>query len=261
MGILLKRRYQRKAKRGVRRTARKPKVSLPVKRYVKRALHQNTENKLWIDFYLNVPIASAVGAVPSNIALLPQLSQGTAQNQRVGNKVKVRRAYVKGYCNLLPYNVTNNINGGPILVKLFVIKYKKQNINTLSSTDITTQFFETGSGSTGFQGNVLDMLFQGNDSSWKICMTKQFELGTTSQSAFTGQYGTSYNDNSKMTIPFYFNYTKHLKKTLLYQDSSTSVCQNDNLWLAFQAVYADGTSILVQGAEYHAVNRVEYEDA
>jgi len=256
-----KRRYQRKGKRAVRRTARKPKVSLPVKRYVRNAIHRNDENKVLVDFYLNNTITTAASSYPTSINLCPVMSQGTSQSTRIGNKIKIRRSYVKGYVNLLPYNATNNPQVGPQMVKIWVCSYKTFNTTAISATNADSKFFETGSSSSGMVGNILDLLLPTNNDSWKVHYSKTFEIGTTA-STFGGTTVNAYiaNDNSKMIMPFYFNLTKCMKKTISYNDN-VNTPTNTNCFLVFQSVYADGTSTLVTGSEFHAVVRTEFEDA
>ena len=256
-----KRRYQRKGKRVARKGTRKPKVSAPIRRYVRSAIHRQIENKKWVDYSLNNTITTASASFPSYTNLMPVIAQGTGQMGRIGNKINVRRAMVKGFVNLLPYNATTNPKVGPLMVKIWVCTSKKYHTHLITSTAIDSNFFETGNGSYGFSGSLLDNMFKNNDSEWKIHATKQFELGASSWGGVSSTYNPISNDNSRFIQPFYFNLTKALKKNLLYNDNTSSYCTNQSLFLVFQAVYADGTSTAVQAAEFHHTVEVEYEDA
>jgi len=240
----------------------KPKVSPSIRTYVKNAISKNLENKVYVNYGSNLAITTAgSGSNPTFVPnLLPPLVQGGSQQNRIGNEVKIKYAYVRGYVNLLPYSVTNNPLSTPIMVKMWLCASKTINTNAISSTDITTTFFETGSGSAGFQGNMLDLCLSNNKDSWTIYATKKFELGATYASS-GGQVGTGgYFDNSKMTIPFYFSYGRHFKSSLKYTDQATNIPTNRNLFLVIQAVNADGSSTAVSPAEYHFQTRITFED-
>ena len=238
------------------------KVSKAVKSYVKRAIHSNIENKLWNRFASNETITTAAASNPEYINLVPYPSQSTTATQytRIGNRIKVMKAYIKGFVNLRPYSSTLNPLVGPLYVKMWLCRYKELNCADISLTNISTNFFEGVAGSTSFQGNMLDMSLTNNKDDWIIYKTKTFELGTTATGPSTGFYGATWNDNSRMTKPFYFSYGKHLRKQLQF-DVNGNAPTNTNLFLVTQVVYADGSASAVDAAEYHYTIRAEFEDA
>jgi len=240
-----------------RRPAKK--VSAAVKTYVNRQIHTNQENKVWTDYGTNQTIATANASAFTNRNLIPTLSQGTGNSQRIGNSVKVRRAFIRGHVNLTPYNAQFNPLVGPIMIKIWLLKSKLVNSPVLADTQMAADFFEANNTTVGPQANMLDMILTENKEKFVIFKTKKFELGATSSQSAVAALPLNL-DNSKFTIPFYFSFGKHLKKVTRYNDASTS-CTNNNLFLAFQAVYAEGSSQLFNGAEFHYVTRVEYEDA
>lgn len=247
--------------RRTRKAGRRPKgVSNNVKKYVKRAISSNLENKVYVQNATNVAINTAAGTTPTNIYLLPQVGQSVTQTGRIGNEIRIRKAYVKGYVNILPYNLATNPLSTPVLVKLFLVSCKYLNTNTLSSTNIASDFFDNGASSIGFQGSVTDMLMGPNKDAWTFHKTKSFELGATYASG-SGAVGTGgYFDNSRMTLPFYFSYGSKFRGSLKFNDTGLSPT-NRNLFLCVQAVYADSTTSSITPCEWHYQNRVEYEDA
>lgn len=233
---------------------------------VQRVINKQIERKQYVIAVANNAITTTSGGgTPTALNLMPALALGTNQEARVGERVKITKATVKGYVNLLPYNATSNPLSTPVMVKMWVASSKLTNVTTLGSTAIGTGFFEVGSDTVGFQGNMLDMILPVNKEAWTVYGHKQFELGATYASA-AGAVGTGgYYDNSKMTIPFKFNYGKHFKRQLRYSDDSSSLNSNypydRNCWLLIQVLYADGSS---SGgyipAEYHYSVNVEYTD-
>ena len=239
----------------------KPKVSKAVKTYVKKAIHTSQENKLWVRYATADTITTAgAGSNPEFINLVPYPSQSTTgtQFQRIGNKIKVVKAFIRGHVSLKPYSSTLNPKVGPIMIKMWLVRNKSINSGDISLTSCSTNFFEAQTTFTGFQGNLLDMELTNNKEDWIVYKTKTFELGTTG-------INTSVNpgiavDNSNYIRPFYFSYGKHLRKQLNY-DVNGNAPTNTNLFLITQAVYADGSSTAVDAAQYTYALRCEFEDA
>lgn len=233
----------------------------PIAMAIKRAIARNIENKVYSKYATNVPIVTTSLTTPTYLGnLLPQITNGTNNTERIGNHIRIKHAYIRGVVNLLPYSVLTNPLSTPVIVKMWLASTKQINTNDLALTACSTNFFDAGASPAGFQGNVLDTLLSPNKDAWVIHATKTVELGATYASA-TGAVGTSgYFDNSKMTMPFYFSYGKKFRGEIKYNDATT-IPTNRNLFLIFQAVYADGSFLGTQIAEYHYTCRVEYEDA
>jgi len=235
------------------------KVSTVVKQYVKKALHAQAENKVWISYATNQPIVTTVAGNPTSLSLCPQPAQGVSQFQRIGAKVKIVKGFIRGHVNMLPYSATTNPWTGPVYVKMWLCKNKLRNTASISDTNISINFFDSASGSTGMQGNMLDLELTNNKDDWIVYATKTFELNLTSNAS--GSFSnTSAPDNSRYSRSFYFSFGKHLRKQLNYEGTGAANPTNANLFLVFQAVNADGSSSAVQCAEYHFNTRVEFED-
>jgi len=228
-------------------------VGLAVKQYVKRIVSKEIENKSWMNYSVNNAINTvSAGATPAYIPLQLQISQGLGKSQRIGNEVKVKRALLTGFVNLLPYNIITNPNGAPVTLKMWICSSKVVNDISLPGTNIGLNFFDVVNSSIGFQGNMLDMLFAPNKELWKIHATKTIKLGLA-----TNNNGVA--DNGSFSQRFSFQVGKHLG-TLKYNDGATQPT-NRSLFCVFQAVYPDGSSTSVQAAEYHYNYIVDYEDA
>jgi len=250
---------KRKAKRPTRRVYRKRGTARKsITKIVKSVLSRQAENKVWVDYGVNQSIICSSSSVPAYKNLLPILSYGTGVSARIGNEVRVKSAYIRGHVNILPYDAgaqTSNIL--PLYIKMWLISSRQINTQLLTATNIASNFFEIGGGSSGFQGNMLDMEFSPNKDSWVIHATKTCKVGVGSTSSNVNT--TSYFDNSPFSVPFYFNYGKKLKAALKYDETTTS-CSNRNMFLIFQVVPANGNTGAFNLAEYHYSTRVEYED-
>jgi len=248
--------------------AKRPNKRVPRKRsggrqaiakIVKSVMTRQAESKTWFDYGVNQSIITASTSVPTNINLVPQLSQGVQKSQRVGNEVTVKSGYIRGHVNILPYDVTLNNLPVPCYVKIFIVSQKVIQSNTLSDTVISSTFFDIGNSSAAFQGNMLDVGLTIDKDQWVLHGSKTIKLGSGYPSS-TGPVGAAgYFDNSPMSAPFYFNFGKTLKK-LKFEDTNTEPT-NRNLWIIFQAVPANGASGASQRmAEFHYSTRVEYTD-
>lgn len=259
--------YRKKSTKRSMMRKRRPaakKVSLAVKSYVNRAIARKDENKRWLDFGINAFIGctpnAATSGVPKSLNLVPILTQGTTNSQRIGNKISIRRAVVKGHINMLPYNPSDNITPAPVLVKMWLLKSKSINTTQLSLTPAANDFFEVNSGTLGFQGNMLDLMLGVNTEFYTVYKTKTIRVGAGGNTNTFPSANVQAFDNSPFTVPFTFPYTKHLKKSIMYNDNATQPT-NDNLFLVFQAVYANGASNAIHPAELHHHIQVDYEDA
>lgn len=249
------------ARKPVRRYRRKAvsKVSKGLRKAIKRIVKSDAETKSWINYNANIAINTAsTSTPPSALNLLPPIQQGVGKSQRVGNQVTVKSAWVRGRINLLPYNVTTNPGPVPMLIRVMVVSNIASNSITAGAASTWNTFFEVNNGSANFQSNPLDLNLPINREVWRLHGTKTFKIGAATASSTGPVTTTGYYDNSPMSVPFSFNYGKHIRR--LKFDDTTNVATNHNLFLVFQAVSADGTATTLTGAEYHSVFRVDYTD-
>lgn len=243
-----------------RRRVRKARVSKTVKRYVKRAISSQAENKYTIARYTNQPIVTAVNTTMTNITLLNPLQAGSSRHSRVGNSVRLKRGYVKGFVNLLPQGV-NNPEGTCIGVKIWMLASSQYNeIGLLSGSSMASAFYRSDTTPSGPQGNILDLVLPVETENFKVYGSKTIYLGTTgATSTFPSTSVTAY-DNSRFSVPFSFSFSKYYKLLKFNDTSSSSIPTNRNCWLCFQAINMSGTATAVQPAEFHAVVVNEFED-
>jgi len=236
------------------------KIAPAVVTYINKRLAREGETKYWYDYGANISITTCSGTVPQYRSLMPVLSQGNTAYTRIGNKVKVFSAMIRGQVNILPYNALSNPLSTPILIKMWLVSAKQLNTTNLSSTDVATSFFDTSGGSTGFQGTPLDMTLFVNPEKWHVWETRQFEIGATYAST-TGPVSTGgYFDNSNMTKHFEIDFARVFKRETAYDDATTSAT-NMNAFIIFQAVNADGSSSgSYISSEFHYTIQCCYKD-
>lgn len=253
-----RRKYIRRA-----RSTKRGSVSNKVKNYVKKAIHANLENKESIQYGANQSISNIVsGSTPGGIALLPSCGQGTSNSSRTGNQIKIVKGFIRGFVNILPYNSVSNPLSTPVYVKMWLVRSLADQAQLGVGSVDWTKFFKTSGGSVGFQGNMLDACLDVNNDLFRVFQTKTIKIGAGYASS-TGQVGTGgYYDNSSMSRPFYFNWGKHCRKFLKYNDNdSPYLPTNQNLYLVMNTFYADGSNSGLTPAEYHYTSVCRFEDA
>lgn len=241
-------------KRATKRTAR---VGLAVKQYVKRALAKEIENKEIYTYGANIGIGANPGVIPVASKLSPSISQGTGKSDRIGAEVIIKSASIKGYLNLRPFDTTTNPYVAPMYVKLWLVSCKETNSGSIGDTAIASTFFDVNNANLGFQGNMLDMLFRINKERWTLHASKTVKLGFANVQGLA----TGTSDNSPFSVPFQFNFGKHLGR-LKFEDGAT-IPTNKNVWLIYSAAKADGSagSATADYAELHYVTSWNYTDA
>jgi len=261
----VKRKYPRKsAKRSVSKYSRRSrKPSQAIKRYVKQAIHRNIENKILVSNAANQAIKTAsVGTYePYQFNLYPIVASGAEQGERQGLRIKPMMNKFHMYCNLLPHDATTN-PVSPMMVRMWVVKYKEQSRNAAANTSgVFDSFFEQGNSTLGFQANMLDMILPVNKAKWVVYADKTFKLGV-GQNAGGYSGGTNALDNSSFNKQVVFYCGRYWKNNLIYDDSISSRPGNTNLWLVVQAVPANGASgTTTTGVEIHYSHAFSFEDA
>lgn len=230
---------------------------------VKKIVHRMAENKTITQDASNESITPCDGvtAVPYFINLLPSVGQGVTQGTRVGDQIRIVKNHIKGYINLLPYNVTTNPYVCPIIVKMWIVSWKYANpaFTQPALVDFST-FFQRGSATSNFIGNPLDMVRDVNTDVWTVHKTKSFEL--SSGGSFNVATPVSYQNPSGVWSHKYSFQVGKFVKLLKYNDNSPLTPTNKNLYLVIQTVRADGTAVAAGNVycENHWQNTMYFED-
>jgi len=232
---------------------------------VQRVITKMAEKKQTTTTQINVGLTTGDNSVlVPYIALAPILSQGSAENGRIGNSVMVKYARIAGYVNMLPYNsITNTFPC--IKLKMWLVSYKNRNASatndqTLVIGDMAT-FFENGASGVPFQGTMYDAICPCNSSRWTVHSTRTFDLTLGGASTAYPNTTAPVVGNGSFQKYFSFDFAKHLGK-LMYDDTSGSnYPTNKNCFLIMQPITADGSSRQAGPvAEIHYRYDVQYTD-
>jgi len=240
-----KKRLLRK-KRIVKKRFSKPKVSLSIKKYVKRTIHSQIENKcvqvnpgpVGFGNVLESPDFNVYPMAP--LSLYWTISQGVGQASRIGNTIKVRKTYLNYVLVPLPYNATTNATPQPCEVRLMLGYVKNTPCFAPVAGDIN-QLFQSGNSSIAPVGSLKDIVSVYNKDYWVIKKSWTHKVGyaqyggtgvSVAQQSFT-------NNDFKYNVVKRLDITQHMPKTCIFNDSSATT-NTKNLFFMHYAVAASG---------------------
>jgi len=240
----------RKSVRG-RRPLRKSSVSVGVKKYVKRQIHRNIENKCVQinggNQFGNVLESPELNAYPMcPLATFWTISAGVGQGNRIGNQIKTRKVYLNYIIRPMPYDNTVNSIPRPMDVQL-MLGYVK---NTPSFSPVpgdVNQLFQAGSSVAAPVGNIRDIISIINTDYWVIKKRWTHKIGyanyggTTSSAPIQSQNQFFANNDYKYSIIKRLDITAHIPKLHIFNDGSSST-NSKNLFFMYYAVAADGST-------------------
>lgn len=186
--------------------------------------------------------------------LLPTISQGTGQANRIGNKIRVTKAVLRMALTIFNQSVTY----GPTYVDVYIHKYR--NWSALQGTlppSSMNDFLQVGNSSTSYSGVMTDWLRPVNSDQFQLVFKKRIYLYNPLNSTSVSGSTSSINPSRTLVIPL----TKHLKKLVMYDDTQ-NLPTNDQLWLSVGCTQMDGNSLpaaTVMG-KYQAIVDFRYED-
>lgn len=245
-----KRNYGRMAKKAVSKSSKnkivvsKPIINPVLKSYVRNVVRGSDETKQQTQATATANSILGVGfdvltgyGWTSTVSIIPTVSQGVGQQQRVGNAIRpVGRLQVKGFVLALPVNTTNNAYSNmPFYVKVVVWRQKQDN----NKRD-TTGILDNGTTDQGnnFTGSLYDLMTPFNKDKYEIGASKVFMLQPNRAAA-----GVTTTENiGNYPLTKFFKCSVKLPKVLKYNDTNT-VPMNSNWWLSVGICQNDGSSI------------------
>lgn len=264
--MYVRKRTYRKKRAVVRKRAAKRiyKRKSNLNRRVKSIVKGMAEKKQTTSTQINVALTSGDSSVlVPYIALCPPLSQGSAENGRIGNSVSVTSGVISGYVNMLPYNATTNTFTN-LKVRMMLVSQKIRNTtstlaSTLTVSDFDT-FFDNGANGVPFQGTMYDILAPVNSQRWTVHADRILTLALTNSNATYGNT-TAPSNSGVYQQAFKFYFGKQLGK-LIYDDTvGSQLPTNKNLYLVVQPITSDGSARQAGPiAEIHYKYDVHYVD-
>lgn len=241
----------RKAKR-VLRTRRPRKNLKSLRRSIKSIVKRSAETKK----NQLTPEAKNITQTITNAQvfnLIPPIGQGVGHADRVGNKIMPIRLTVK--LVIVAANV-NLISPGsaPTFFDIYIYKFKGNNMTLPTAVDMG-RFLENDNITSSYTGLPLDGLRPLNSDMFNLLYKKRIMLSNfTNSGTVTGVFQTTQPCRC-LTI----NLSKHIKKTLLFDDSNFYVT-NDNMYISIGATQANGEPLAGNMGSYQYFTDFMYKD-
>lgn len=249
------RRYKRKSykrKSYKRKTYKRRRTSVPKVIRTVRRMFETKKNQDTTFSYVYNDITDT-----SCHRLLPVISQGTGQANRVGNRISPVRFTAK--IAITAANLNNvYANASPTYFDIYIFKQRYANEYAGSPLPVDiVQFLQIDNGSGPYTGLITDGLRNVNQDLFTLKYRRRITLSNVNQATGQNAFQASVNPNRTLSI----NLTKFIKKMWSYDDTD-SLVTNDNLWIAVGASQTDGTDLGTSFAgQYSMVTDLWYKDA
>lgn len=240
-----------------------------VKDLVKSAISRNQEKKESNVYSLNHPLGSpqASGWVASSIRLSPgtngfSIPNGTGQGNRIGNKIRVEKAWFKGIISPMQFDATTNGQPSPMQIRMILLKDKFR--ATSQPAAIGLDLFQSGSTSLGPSNDLVDQIMDINQDRYQVYHEQRMKLGFAENTG-TGSnaaWGHFANNDFQFNCEFAVDITKYLPKNIVFNDAEVEP-MSDGLWAVFLLSDARGgmiSNVTVPATLQYSAN-IEYTDA
>jgi len=260
-----KRRNYRKKRVTKKRAYKKRGVSSAVRRYVKRTIHSNIENKCAQISASGARLATH--AVNTNMLTLPLIPssailQSVEQAGRIANEIRTRKCHFTFCLHQAPHNSGTNATPEPQDVLIFIGKLKGNKTKVPDNSDYA-KLFQAGTNSVGPYSTTLDHCLSVNKDYFTVYKRLRFKVGFSQdgQLGNNNTYQHFANNDYKLNIVKKLDLTKHCPKIVKFNDN-TSAPTNDNLYMFAYCVNANGTFTATNTpATIDYCIDYEYEDA
>jgi len=235
----------RRPRKATRRPRKRTGAGYVTKRQVARMIGRRIEDKYNYQTLTNVSISNALSTIPHLQQLNFSMTQGDGQGDRVGNRVTVKNAVLKGSLNMADYSSFSNSKQLDQLVTVVVYKVRNYVAGTNPTySSLYSRFFQTGSTAATFTNTPIDHMRRYNKDLIMVKAVRHFKMGFSgTQSGVTALNTIAPNNDFKYQQFFKIPLTKYYKKTQIFDDSSGAAdARNDNLFFTVYCCPADGSA-------------------
>lgn len=236
---------------------------------IKRQVGRLEEKKESNQYSLNTPLPNSANAgwTASSIPICPFtngfiIPQGTGQGNRIGNRIRTKKAWVKGIIHPNEYNATTNAEPQPYQIRMLIFKDKFK--ATEQPASVALDLFQSGSTSIGPQNDLVDLILDPNRDRYQVYHDEIMKCGPAANqgSGTSTTYQQFMNNDFSYNCQFSVDITKFLPTVVTYNDAGTAP-MTEGLWMIFLPVLARGTAApaVVQALTMSWTAVYEYTDA
>lgn len=264
------RKFVRRRKVTKRKITRRVIASKPLRDAIRKELRKNVETKHAYHTSGDglTKFNSGITATGDMMQIMPNISQGTADNARIGDQIRGQKLNVKGY---VKFDTTtssgyNNQGNPTVLCRLMVVslKTKPNYTEATSSSTPLSGLLKKGGTTTSFSGILSDIYAPINTDLWTVHSDRRFYLNQDYLAQYGGGTQQIVGQDIKNTVKF-FNISVKCKKLMKYDANISSGVLPTNfgpmLLLGYSYLNADSPDTLSTklGLQYDSL--FSYEDA
>lgn len=247
-------RSMRGKRRVVKRSAQ-PSKSFAKK--VQRVISKNAETKTVVFSSTPTAFNSYINSSGDALRLLPDIANGTAENQKIGNVVRLQSLKLRG---VLTFAYQAGAPNSRIGVRVLILRIKKYNDWNQSAIDLGTNYTKLLEGSTaGITGTVADFNTPINNDYFTVVKDIKMYMSQSVQAV-----NTAVADNMN-TTKFLNISIPYCRKSLIYdQDNSAVQPSNFGMFMAVSYHKLDGSAVDLPATSYLTLQyttTAKYEDA
>jgi len=228
--MVLQKAYRKKpiVKRSYKRPTKKTNSVKTIRKIVKKEMSRANENKevCQTDQYMEI-YQSGISTITGStvVTLSPTIAQSVNENGRIGNSVKLKNLFLRGYMSIYPQNTLSVITNsqapemiGQFNVRLFIGKLKFS-IGAPTTIDFD-QLLRTGGLTSPFNSSTsLSLLRTVNTEYFTVYYDKIHKIGFQNGNN-NGVTTGLHNNDYKLSKLIKINCTKMFKKTLIFNDTA-----------------------------------------
>lgn len=214
-----------------------------IAKVVKRVLHSQLENKR--QYNLDTLFITPQMDTANLFEVIPAISQGTRQAERIGNRIKPIKLNLKMSLSMVNglYAPSDTGRTGVYFDVYLFTSLTKPTYNTpLDSTDLD-YFLQAGNAFNRYKGAPWNYMQDVNLDRFKLLKRKRILMNNNFHKADANNYlpyeGFGQNSNSAITLKF--NLKKYVKSQLKYQDS-INFPTNNGIYAIVVATRADNVA-------------------
>lgn len=211
----------------IKRVRKAPRKKLSLASMVKALIHKNAENK---QAYITcadtslLKFNSGVNTTADMIQVMPNISQSTSDNGRIGDQIRAQRHNIRGYVKLdVNTSGASNYDLCNVVCRLMVVslKTKPNYTEATSAAAPLSGLLKKGGTTTGFYGNLSDIYAPINSDLWTVHADKKFYLSQDAMTNFNSTTNAIVGQDISKTVKF-FNLNIRCKNRLLKYDANVS---------------------------------------
>lgn len=262
----------RRGRKARKQSVRHPRKKSNLTKLVKAVIRQQSETK---QAYITtgdslIKYNSGINSLGDYTQVLPNITQGTADNARIGDQIRAQSLTIRGYIKMDPIlsSGTFNNQGYPNMMARLMVVSLKTKANFTEATSSTTPLsglLKKGGTTSGFTGVLSDIYAPINTDLWTVHADRKMYVSQDIVAQYGGQTTALVAQDLKNTVKFFTINVKCKNKLVKYDANISSNLLPTNfgpiLLVGYAALNGDSPDVISArlGLQFDAV--FNYEDA